>query len=260
MKQTTFTVILIMLLFGLGVWFRNSFQNSYDTTSNEIVVGVCPNFKPFAFTHENELIGFDIDLITELAKRIGKKVTFKQVPFELLIPQLRLQEADIIIGGLSVTNDRAQLIRFTKPYLVNDYLTILSKKTDAYSEEKNEVENKKIAVVRGSTGEQVATTMTTELVRVATPEEALQLVLSNQVDAFITNASSLAPLLETDDNERFTLRTLKEKDENIAFGINRDRIELINEIERTLQQLDEDGTLEQMKATWKLNSGTSTNT
>src|SRR3954469_8262662 len=52
----------------------------------------------------NELVGLDIDLANELAKRLGVKIVWSETPFAELIPSLQTKRADFIISGIS---DRA---------------------------------------------------------------------------------------------------------------------------------------------------------
>ena len=49
----------------------------------------------------NELVGLDIDLANELAKRLGVKIVWSETPFAELIPSLQTKRADFIISGIS---------------------------------------------------------------------------------------------------------------------------------------------------------------
>jgi polar amino acid transport system substrate-binding protein len=65
----------------------------------------------------NELVGLDIDLANEIAKRLGVKIVWSETPFAELIPSLQTRRADFIISGIS---DRASR-RETADFI--DYLT-----------------------------------------------------------------------------------------------------------------------------------------
>ncbi len=65
----------------------------------------------------NELVGLDIDLANEIAKRLGVKIVWSETPFAELIPSLQTKRADFIISGIS---DRASR-RETADFI--DYLT-----------------------------------------------------------------------------------------------------------------------------------------
>src|SRR5712691_10170606 len=54
----------------------------------------------------NELVGLDIDLAGEIAKRLGVKIIWSETPFAELIPSLQTKRADFIISGISDRRDR----------------------------------------------------------------------------------------------------------------------------------------------------------
>src|SRR5512140_1358568 len=66
----------------------------------------------------NELVGLDIDLANELAKRLGSlKIVWSETPFAELIPSLQTRRADFIISGISDRASRRETADFV------DYLT-----------------------------------------------------------------------------------------------------------------------------------------
>ena len=65
----------------------------------------------------NELVGLDIDLASELARRLGVKIVWSETPFAELIPSLQTKRADFIISGISDRSSRRETADFI------DYLT-----------------------------------------------------------------------------------------------------------------------------------------
>lgn len=65
----------------------------------------------------NELVGLDIDLAGEIAKRLGVKITWSETPFAELIPSLQTKRADFIISGITDRGSRRETADFV------DYLT-----------------------------------------------------------------------------------------------------------------------------------------
>lgn len=65
----------------------------------------------------NELVGLDVDLATELAKRLGVKIVWSETPFAELIPSLQTKRADFIISGIQDRSSRRETADFV------DYLT-----------------------------------------------------------------------------------------------------------------------------------------
>jgi len=65
----------------------------------------------------NELVGLDVDLAGEIAKRLGVKIVWSETPFAELIPSLQTKRADFIISGISDRSSQRETADFV------DYLT-----------------------------------------------------------------------------------------------------------------------------------------
>ena len=74
-------------------------------------------FVPWAMRDKNgNLIGFEIDVATQLAKDMGVQVEFVPTPFDGIIPSLLAGKFDVIIGGLAITAARNLQVNFTTHY------------------------------------------------------------------------------------------------------------------------------------------------
>lgn len=85
---------------------------------------------PFSFYHPDDpkkLVGFEIDILDELAARMGTKPVFVQNAWESLVPALGRGDIDLAFNGLEVTPEHAEVVEFTRPYYVfQQELTIRS--------------------------------------------------------------------------------------------------------------------------------------
>lgn len=74
-------------------------------------------FVPWAMKDkEGKLVGFEIDVATELAKDLGVKVEFVPTKWSGIIPALLTGKFDVIIGGMGIRPDRNLKVNFTLPY------------------------------------------------------------------------------------------------------------------------------------------------
>ncbi len=94
-------------------------------------VGTEPTFPPFEFTlpGEQTITGFDIDLITEIAKAEGYEVEIQSVPFDGLIPALMTGVIDAAASAITITEERQKRIAFSEPYYTSG-LTALIRASD----------------------------------------------------------------------------------------------------------------------------------
>ena len=113
----------------------------------KIVVGLDDNFPPMGFRDEkNELVGFDIDMAREAAKRMGIEVEFKPIDWSAKEAAKRLglevefkpidwsakeaelsgKRVDALWNGLTITEERKQNIAFTAPYMENHQIIVVA--------------------------------------------------------------------------------------------------------------------------------------
>ena len=117
MKKTLQTLCLCLFMLALLTAGCGGGKDGKD--KKELVVGTEPAFAPFEFQKENskEYVGFDMDLIAAIAKRMGyEKCTIRGMGFDALIPALEAKNIDVAIAGMTITEERAKKVIFSKPY------------------------------------------------------------------------------------------------------------------------------------------------
>jgi polar amino acid transport system substrate-binding protein len=116
----------------------------------KIVIGLDDNFPPMGFRDEkNELVGFDIDLAREAAKRLGAQVEFKPIDWNAKEAELSGQRVDALWNGLTITEERKKNIAFTAPYLENRQIVVVTQ--DSPIKTKADLAGKVTGVQEGST-------------------------------------------------------------------------------------------------------------
>lgn len=94
----------------------------------KVVIGLDDNFPPMGFRNEkNELVGFDIDMAREAAKRMGVQVEFKPIDWNAKEAELIGKRVDALWNGLTITEKRKQNIAFTSPYMQNHQIIIVKR-------------------------------------------------------------------------------------------------------------------------------------
>lgn len=95
-------------------------------SSPKIVVGLDDNFPPMGFRDEkNTIVGFDVDMAKEAAKRLGMAVEFKPIDWNSKEAELNSKRVDVLWNGLTITEKRKENILFTKPYMENKQVIIV---------------------------------------------------------------------------------------------------------------------------------------
>ena len=145
----TFTLITSLFIAGCGS----------NTTNNDKVwrVGTDATYAPFGFKEKNtgKLDGFDIDIITAIAKEEGAEVDIQNLNFDALLPALQSNTLDIAISDMTISEERARSVDFSNPYYIaGSGLVVNTDNTNITSFK--DLEGKRIGVSIGSTGAEIA--------------------------------------------------------------------------------------------------------
>ncbi|MGO3244523.1 MAG: transporter substrate-binding domain-containing protein, partial [Halomonas sp.] len=81
-------------------------------------VATDPSFVPFEMMDQEtgEMIGFDMDIINEVAERAGFEVNLTTMEFSGIIPAVQTGSQEIAIAGTTITEERAEIVDFSDPY------------------------------------------------------------------------------------------------------------------------------------------------
>jgi polar amino acid transport system substrate-binding protein len=143
MKNLTLGILLIAIGLAGFLMYKRRGQPRSAPLHNTITAGTTADFPPFSFRDSsNDIVGFDIDIAREVARRLDKNIEFQDMPFDSLIPQLKNGTIHIIAAGISATPERKQSVLFTDPYLTGNPLVVLSKK-DSGIDTFKDIKNKK---------------------------------------------------------------------------------------------------------------------
>src|SRR5205085_10630536 len=100
MKKTSlFIVITLIAAISAIIWYKAEKPITSSDSIDTIIVGINTEFPPFAFKEGDTITGFDIDVITEVFKRLNKKTVYKDMPFDALIPEIQLGNIHVIAAG-----------------------------------------------------------------------------------------------------------------------------------------------------------------
>ena len=219
----------------------------------ELVVGTEPAFAPFEFQKENskEYVGFDMDLIAAIAKRMGyEKCTIRGMGFDALIPALEAKNIDVAIAGMTITEERAKKVIFSKPYYKSG-LAIVVHKDNNTVKEAADLKGKKIAVQIGTTGAMEAEKIEgAKITSFNTNGEACLEIKNKAVDAVIGDLPVEAYFLEQGGKEyaKIVGRTLTSEDYGIAVA--KSNPALAKEVDKALDELKKNGEYDKLYRKW----------
>ncbi len=253
-----YIILGVILLFGGFVSWRllHSRKATLSPAENEtLIVGTNDEYPPFSFSEDNQIVGFDIDLIKEVAHRLGKKIEIRNMSFTSLIPQLQLGTIQVIAAGMSPTEERAQQALFTRPHLNNSALVVLMPTQQLPADNKNIIEflkQKRVLVNEGFSADLYVTQQGIPNRKLTSVSDALMALRSGQADAFVSGALPLQNFFEQYGRNEFSTLELPNTTEPVALVVSQAHPQLLTQIQQVLTQMEEDGSLHNLKRRWKL--------
>ena len=245
-------VLVVGLMAGCG---GGADKKAADAPSakKELIVGTEPGFAPFEFQDEKakDYAGFDMDLIRAVAKKMGyEKCTISNMGFDALIPALETKNIDVIIAGMTITDERAKKVSFTKSYYKSGLAIVVGKDNDSIKS-LADLKGKRIGVQIGTTGAMQAEKIEGAQVKNFNVNGEACLELKNKgVDAVIGDLPVEQWFLKNggSDYAKIVGETITAEDYGIATAKNNP--ELAKKIDAVLDEMKKNGEYDKLYEKW----------
>lgn len=101
----------------LATFGSNSIKTSATAGANELVVATNIDFAPFEYYNGNKIAGIDIEIAQLIADEMGKTLVVEHMDFDAVVTAVQtIDKYDIGMAALTISEDRKQMVNFTKPY------------------------------------------------------------------------------------------------------------------------------------------------
>lgn len=229
--------------------------NSYGIS--KLVVGIDDDFAPMSFHDElGNLVGFDIDLATEAAKRMNVEIEFKPIDWNNKEQAITSGDVDMIWNGLDITDQRKEYMTFSKPYM-DDRQIILVKKDDDFSiYSEYDIEGKIVGTQAGSTSDDYINQ--NENLKRSIKEyktyvkfgELIAALKNDEIEIIICDELIARYEMNNSPNR---LKIIDVRIGSIAetgIGFRKDNTELRDKVQKTFDEMIQDGTAKKISEKW----------
>ena len=121
----------------------------YVLNKGELILGLDETFPPMGYRDANgDIVGFDIDLATEVCARLGIKLKLQPIDWNAKEMELSTKSIDCIWNGMSITDERVENMNISKPYIANRQVVVTA--NDSGIATKADLNGKKVATQAGS--------------------------------------------------------------------------------------------------------------
>lgn len=256
MKKLFGNGFLILLVIGLlaacGGGNAERSNGSSDGDKKVIRMATSADYEPFESINESgEFVGFDIDLAQAIADELGYKLEITDMEFNGLIGALQSNKADMVLSGMNATEDRKKNVDFSKEYLPAHSTFIATPDKAIHSLE--ELEGKTIGVQLGSIQqegiEKLKNEYNIEIKIVDKTPLLVQEILANKIDIAYVDKDVAKGYIEAEGLVGFDDPSTSVPGYAIAFPKGS---ELVDEVNKVLEQFKSDGTLQKLIDKWGL--------
>ncbi len=193
-KRLFTTLFVVSSLVGTA--FADDINLWKKSTLNKILqegeMRVCmePGYMPFEMKDKRgRIIGYDVDMAKRMAKEMGVKLKLLPTAWDGIIAALVTGKCDIIMSGMTITQQRNLKINFADPYVVVGQTILMSKDLEGKIKTAKDLDKKEYTIVTklGVTGE-VATRKffkNAKIITFETESDAASEVLNGRADAFV---------------------------------------------------------------------------
>jgi polar amino acid transport system substrate-binding protein len=221
----------------------------------ELRVGFESGYVPFEMTNKKgEFIGLDMDFGRLLAKSMGVKFVPLNTAWDGIIPALMTGKFDIIMGGMTITQERNLKVNFAEPYIVVGQTILLNKKLKNQVISYKDLNNPKYILTSrmGTTGEQAIKKYIPKATYKGFESEAeagLE-VINGKADALVYDLPFCGFLYGSQGKDRTIFLSDPFTYEPLAWAINKGDPDFLNYLNNFLRQAKGDGFYDRMYKKW----------
>lgn len=218
-----------------------------------LLVGTESTYPPYEFRDEdNNLKGFDIELMEAIAEKMGKKIEWVDMPFDSLIPALLSKKIDIVAAGMSATAERAKKVSFSTPYEISLSTFIVKADNDSVSSIAD-LKGKTVTAQLGTVQDTYAKTIKGVTVKPFQKfDDCVREVSLGRADATLMDKPVALKFVEQKD---FKGKVKIAFDQEItgagkALAMNLGETAFTDEVNKALEEMVSSGELEELKVKW----------
>jgi polar amino acid transport system substrate-binding protein len=221
----------------------------------EIRVGFESGYVPFEMTDKKgKFIGFDMDYGRRLAKDMGVKFVPVNTDWAGIITSLMTDKFDIIMGGMTITQERNLKVNFANPYIVVGQTILLNKKHEGVVEDYKDLNDPKYILTSrlGTTGEQAIKKFMPRARYKAfeTEAEAGLEVINGKADALVYDLPYCGYLYGSQGQGKTVFLSEPFTYEPLAWAINQGDPDFLNFLNNFLRQTRGDGFYDRLFKKW----------
>ena len=219
-----------------------------------LVMGTNAEFPPFESrggAGGDDVVGFDVRVAEAIAAKVGLPLKIEDMKFDSLLPALSAGKVDMVLAGMTITEERARNVDFSAPYYKATQVVLMRSGAEVPAT-KEALKGRMVAVQLGTTGDGVATEIVGQgNVRQFTSAMDAVVELNNgKVDFVVIDEQPANQFLKK--NPGLVLVRLEFDAEFYGVAVKKGNAELLAQINEALAEIAEDGRYDQFVDEWMI--------
>ena len=215
-------------------------------------VATSADFDPFEFhaliDGKDTIVGADIDMVNEIADRLGVEVNILDLDFNAVLTALQQGKADIAVSGISATDERKQTFDFTDNYFTPEQKLVVNKNNESAFDSIESLTGKKVGAQKGSIQEMIVQDQLadSQLVSIAKVPNLVNELKQGSIDGLVLESAVAESYVAQNDDLVITDVALEASEgDSYAIALPKGSTELQEELNSILKELIEDGTIDE---------------
>lgn len=221
----------------------------------KLLVGMEPGYMPFEMTNKKgEIIGFDVDMAKGIAKAMGVELELVNTAWDGIIPALLTKKFDMIMSGMTVTQERNLKVNFANPYIVIGQTILIKKEIANDVKSYKDLSNKKYKVGSklGTTGEKATKRLIPNCSYISfdTEAEGITDLVNGKIDAFVYDLPYMEIAYKQKSEGKLAYLDKPFTYEPLGWAVRRGNHDFLNWLNNYMAQIKSDGTYDKIYAKW----------
>ena len=212
-------------------------------TEGKLTMSTNAAFPPYEMTTDSgDLEGIDIEVAGAIAKKLGLELQVDDMDFDAALLAAQQGKSDIVMAGVSVTEERQKVMEFSDSYATGVQVIIVKEDSDIASVEN--LDGKMIGTQRGTTGNIYCTDDYGEdhITTYDNGLTAVQALMNGQVDCVVIDQEPAKAFVAA--NQGLKILETEYVSEDYAIGMAKGNTALQSAVNKALAELQEDGTVQ----------------
>lgn len=209
-----------------------------------LTVGTEGTYRPFSFHQDGagELTGYDVEVITEVAKKLGVEPKFEETQWDAIFAGLEAGRFEVIANQVTINDERKAKYDFSEPYTVSNGV-IVTKADNSDINSFADLKGKTTAQSLTSNWYTLAKDSGANVQSVEGWAQAVSLLEQGRVDATINDNLTYLDYQSTNDNKDIKVAATTEDQSKVGLAFQKGSTDLVDAVDKALDELRADGTL-----------------